>query len=112
MPLEPLEEVAAEHGLVVVDTGYAYHVKSTDFDKGTGLVTVCDVLDIAPSSVVAIGDSDNDVPAFEVAGTGIAVQNCASSARTAADHVTENRYGNGFLEAIEWVCERERGESD
>lgn len=104
MPLEPLEEVAEAHGLTVVDTGFAYHVKSCDFDKGTGLVTVCDVLGIDISSVVAIGDSDNDVPAFEVAGTGIAVQNGAPAALETADHVTDRPYGDGFLEAIQWVC--------
>ncbi|MEF8812566.1 MAG: phosphoglycolate phosphatase [Halovenus sp.] len=104
MPLAPLEEVAADHGLVVVDTGFAYHLKSPDFDKGTGLVTVCDAMDIDPSSVVAVGDSDNDVPAFEVAGTSIAVANAAEAAQERADHVTDTSYAAGFLEAIEWLC--------
>jgi len=105
MPLSPLEDVAAEHGLVVVDTGFAYHVKPPDVDKGTGLVAVCDALGIAPASVVAVGDSDNDVPAFEVAGTGIAVANGARAARERADHVTDAAYAAGFLEAIEWLCQ-------
>ena len=36
-PREPIDELADEHGLEVVDTGYAYHVKSPGVDKGLGL---------------------------------------------------------------------------
>jgi len=102
-PLEPLEEIAAEHGLTVVDTGFAYHVKPTDYDKGTGLALLCGELGRPPEDFVAIGDSINDVAAFERAGRGIAVANADDPARNEADHVTEATYGDGFLEAIEWI---------
>jgi len=102
-PLGPLEAIAAEHGLTVVDTGFAYHVKSTDVDKGRGLRTAARELGHEPGEFVAVGDSPNDIPAFEVANVGIAVDNATEDARAAADHVTDDRFAGGFLEAVEWI---------
>jgi phosphoglycolate phosphatase (TIGR01487 family) len=102
-PLEPLETAADAHGLEVVDTGYAYHVKSPDVDKGTGLVTAARLLERPPESFVAVGDSENDAAAFAVAGRSIAVANADDVALAAADEVTEAAFADGFLEALERV---------
>lgn len=106
-PLPPLVEIADEHGLEVVDTGYAYHVKSPGVTKGAGLLTLADELGIDASSFVAIGDSENDASAFEVAGTGIAVGNADETARATAAVLMDSQFASGFLEAVEWVVERE-----
>ncbi len=100
-PLEPLREIAAEHGLEVVDTGFAYHVKAPAIDKGVGLEVVAAELGADPSAFLAVGDSTNDVATFELAGVSIAVANADEDALAAADHVTDAAYGDGFLEAIE-----------
>ncbi len=99
-PLAPLETVAAEHGMVVVDTGYAYHVKAPDVDKGRGLATAADHLDLATGEFVAVGDSENDVELFDAVGRSFAVANADDRARAAADAVTEGSYADGFLEAL------------
>lgn len=104
-PLEPLEQLACERGLTVVDTGHAYHVKSPDVSKGAGLRAVAEELGIAVEAFTAVGDSENDAAAFEVAGRGVAVGNADDVARRAADHVTNASYGDGFLEAVAWLCE-------
>lgn len=104
-PLAPLETLAREHGLHVVDTGYAYHVKSPDVSKGAGLRTVAAELGLAPEAFAAVGDSENDAPTFDVAGRAVAVGNADETARDAADRVTEGTYAEGFLEAVEWLCE-------
>lgn len=100
-PRGPLDALAAEEGLEVVDTGYAYHVKSPDVTKGKGIVTAAERLDCDPESFVAIGDSENDADAFARVGTGIAVANADETARAAADRVTRQSYADGFLEALE-----------
>jgi len=99
-PLAPLESIAAEHGLEVVDTGYAYHVKSPDVSKGQGLEVIADELEIDPGAFLAVGDSENDVSTFEVAGETIAVANADDAALAAADRVTDGSYADGFLEAV------------
>jgi HAD superfamily hydrolase (TIGR01484 family) len=100
-PLEPLEEIAADHGLEVVDTGYAYHVKRPDVDKDTGLETAAAVLGHEPSEFLAVGDSENDAEMFAVAGESYAVANADEHALAAADHVTDAAFADGFLEALE-----------
>ncbi|ACV11332.1 SPP-like hydrolase [Halorhabdus utahensis DSM 12940] len=102
-PLEPLRDLAAEHGLEVVDTQYAYHVKSPSMTKGKGLETVADALGYEPTEFVAVGDSTNDVSTFEAAGTAIAVANADDAALAAADHVTDAEFADGFLEALDRV---------
>ncbi|MFC6941438.1 phosphoglycolate phosphatase [Salinirubellus sp. GCM10025818] len=102
-PLEPLEGIAARHGLEVVDTGFAYHVKSPDVDKAKGLTAVADALGIEVESFAAIGDSANDVGMLERARISYAVANADEAAREAADHVTDGTYGDGFIEAAERI---------
>jgi len=52
-----------------------------------------------------IGDSPNDVEAFQAAGTGYAVANAAPEAVAAADVVLEGEHADGFLEALELIRE-------
>jgi phosphoglycolate phosphatase (TIGR01487 family) len=104
---DEVKRVAERHGLEVLDTGYAYHVKSPDVDKGQGLVAVADRLGFDPSEFVAIGDSENDVGTFDRAGVSYAVANADETAREAAEFVTEASYSRGFIEAVE--RERDRG---
>ncbi|ADJ15524.1 phosphoglycolate phosphatase [Halalkalicoccus jeotgali] len=99
-PLAPLEEIAAEYGLEVVDTGYAYHLKDPAISKGAGLEAVCDALGRTPEEFVAIGDSENDVSTFEVAGRSFAVANADGAARAAADEVLEGRYSAGTVSVL------------
>mgnify|MGYP000324329683 CR=1 FL=1 len=100
---ELLRSVAADQGLRVLDTGYAYHVTPTDVSKGTGLERVAERLGRAPGEFVAIGDSENDVSAFEVAGRSYAVANADERARAAADVVVEGAHADGLLAALSAV---------
>lgn len=102
-PLDPLESIASEHELEVVDTGYAYHVKDPAVTKGTGLTTAAGLLGMEPADFVAIGDSDNDVAMFDRAGTGIAVANAAAAPQSAADVVTEGAHADGLVEALDYI---------
>lgn len=92
---ELLRSVAAEFGLEVVDTGYAYHLKTPGVEKGEGLKAVAEILGIDPESFVAIGDSENDVSLFETAGDSYAVGNADAKAKAAAETVLEESYFDG-----------------
>jgi hypothetical protein len=106
-PLGPLEEHAAEHGLEVVDTGYAYHVKSPGVEKGIGLKSVARLLGRDPEAFVAIGDSENDVSTFGVAGESYAVANADEKATRAADVVLDEGYSAATLQVLDEIRERE-----
>jgi phosphoglycolate phosphatase (TIGR01487 family) len=99
-PREPLAEIAAAAGLNVVDTGFAYHVTAPGVDKGAGLRVVASELGREPADFLAVGDSENDAPAFELAGASVAVANADPTAAAAADRQTDASYADGFLEAV------------
>lgn len=101
LPVDYLESVAAEHGQAVVDTGYAYHVKSRSVTKATGLRRAGELLDVDPGAFVAIGDSANDADLFEVVGEAVAVANADDTALARADVVTDAAFADGALEALE-----------
>ncbi|WP_256403766.1 HAD-IIB family hydrolase [Halorubrum salinum] len=106
-----LREVAADaDGVEVVDTGYAYHVKSTDVSKGQALERVADALGLATDGFVAVGDSENDASTFAVAGESYAVANADATARDAADTVLAESYMDGTAGLLRRLRERtERG---
>ncbi len=100
-PLELVEDIAAEHGLDVVDTGFAYHVKNAAVSKGRALEeSVAPALGLDAGEFLAVGDSANDVALFEVAGEAVAVANADEHAMAAADRVTDESNAAGFLEAV------------
>jgi phosphoglycolate phosphatase (TIGR01487 family) len=99
-PVEPLRRLASEVGLVVLDTGYAYHVTDPNVDKGTGLETVCETVERDPGEFLAVGDSENDAELFDIVGDAVAVGNADATAKASADRVTDATYADGFLEAV------------
>jgi hypothetical protein len=97
---ELLRETAAEFGLEVLDTGYAYHVKTPGVEKGVGLEAVAETLGLDPSAFVAVGDSENDASTFAVAGRSFAVANADATAKAAADEVLDAGYMDGTLAVL------------
>lgn len=85
----------------VVDTGYAFHLKSPTVSKGDGLRLVCETLDLDPDAFVAVGDSENDVSTFGVAGRSYAVANADQAATAAADVVLEESFADGTMAVLD-----------
>jgi phosphoglycolate phosphatase (TIGR01487 family) len=100
--LDEGRRVLEECGLPVrlIDSTFAYHITDSEVNKGRGLKIALEYLEIEPSEVVAIGDSDTDIPMFEVCGNSIAVGNATEGARKHAAHLVEEHLGAGLVEAI------------
>jgi hypothetical protein len=96
-----VDAVAAEFGLRVLDTGFAYHLTSRRVSKGGALDHVTAVLDIALEDVVAIGDSENDVSMFERVGESYALANADGPAKAAASHTVGTPHHAGFIEVLD-----------
>ncbi|MCL7411373.1 MAG: phosphoglycolate phosphatase [Methanosarcinaceae archaeon] len=87
----------------IIDTKYAIHIKSNEINKSTGLKNIAKLMGLNPADFVAVGDSVNDAEMIRSAGFGIAVANGDAEAKNAADHVTKASYGDGAVEAIEYL---------
>lgn len=72
-------------------------------DKGTGLRALCTSLGIDAAEVVAIGDSEVDIPMFEFAGAAVAMASGTPAALAAASRITPGADDDGvavYLESI------------
>lgn len=69
--------------------------------KASGVKTIADMLKIPESSILCVGDSDNDLPMIYFAGIGAAVSNATDELKAAADHVTLNPCAAGVVELLE-----------
>lgn len=97
---EEVKRVLEESGIRVIDTGYAIHLQVPGVNKGTALQRLAKEMGIALADVLAIGDSVNDIEMIQASGTGVAVANAHARTREVADWVTQEKYGEGFLEAM------------
>jgi phosphoglycolate phosphatase len=90
--------------LYLSDSKYAFHINEKGVDKGYGLKEALAVLKVEPNQVVAIGDSETDVPMYSICGRSIALDHADDSVKARADHVVAGREGVGLVEAIDFVA--------
>ncbi len=97
-------------GVSLSDSGYAYHINSAGIDKGAGLRRAVEMLGgAAAGEVVAIGDSETDVPMFGAARTSVALGNAPDGVKAAASLVASAPSGAGVLEALDALAPRLSG---
>lgn len=71
-----------------------------EVSKGRAVAALRDGLGVAGGDVVAIGDSENDLSMFAVAGTAIAMGNASAAVQAEADWVTASSEEAGVARAI------------
>lgn len=100
VPVEEVKTLLRDHPVQVIDTGFAIHLQTLGINKGTTLALLAETLGLLPADFLAIGDSVNDIQMLEAAGIGIAVANGHPDTKAAADYITEQKYGDGFVEGV------------
>ncbi len=93
-------------GVKVLDSGYAFHITNVGVDKSLGLSKVLQQMKVPPEEVVAIGDSETDVPMFNLVGYSVAVGNSDAAARAASKHFVKGKQGEGVIEGVGFTFER------
>ena len=73
---------------------------SPNASKGKALLKLAESTGIAREDIVCLGDSENDLSMFDVAGLSIAVANASSSVLEAADVVVPPASECGVIKAI------------
>ena len=66
---------------------YNLEICSASAGKGKALITLCDYLGYDINEVIAVGDSENDIPAIETAGLGLATENACEALKEVADEI-------------------------
>lgn len=103
--IEQGKDLIAKKNLDVVlsDSKYAFHINSHGIDKGVGFREVMKKLSISGDDVVAIGDSETDLPLFELANMSIALGNSSDYVKSKATITVEGRSGDGVIEALDKI---------
>ncbi len=100
------QKILDERGfsLYLSDSKYAFHINEKGIDKASGLREALKLLKAYPEEVVAIGDSETDVPLYDICGHSIALGHAEENVKNRADHVMSGREGAGLVEAIDYVA--------
>jgi len=86
------------------DSKYAYHINERGVDKAVGLLEVLKILNFDPQETVAIGDSETDLPLFDLCGCSIAMNHAEDRVKARATHVVRGAEGRGLVDAIDLVA--------
>jgi len=99
--LEEMQAALGEEVTIVPSHPYLVEALPHGVNKGHGLAWLAKHLNLAQAEVLAIGDSDADVPMLEWAGVGVAMGNGSPAARAAADCIVPPLEEDGAASAIE-----------
>ena len=75
--------------------------RTKTFDKLTGLIKLCDYLDIDLNQTIAVGDADNDLDVLKTAGLAVAMKNANDNVKKICDVIVNDNDHDGCKEAIE-----------
>jgi hypothetical protein len=101
-PLDAELRDALAHRVEVIRTGNQfYEFLAPGTSKGAALAEIAHERGIARDEILAIGDSDNDLSMFAVAGTSAAMAGAAPHVQAQASWVTASSEGDGVARALE-----------
>ena len=86
-------------------TSGRWHPAFTDItakgaDKGEGILTLANRLELDPQFTIAFGDGGNDTSMIKAAGIGVAMGNALETLKSEADYVTTSVDEDGVLNAL------------
>ena len=90
----------------LVDSKYSFHITEKNINKSVGFKKIIDKLGLKAEDCIAIGDSETDVPLFDMCGYSIAVQNASESVKESATYVTKSSRGKGTVEAMKHIADK------
>ena len=113
------ELVASYEGLPDLQVGkvflpyndmWAVDFTAAGVDKGSAAVKLAELAGVAPSQLIAVGDSYNDLPMFRACGLRVAMEQAPDKLKALADFVAPSVEEDGLAVAIDdFVLPRLRG---
>lgn len=93
---------ATEDGVTLVFSEPDYlEMLPKGVSKGRALARACQLMKIDLADVAAFGDAPNDAEMLEMAGMGVAMENAAQPAKSAARIITGPNHGDGVVDALD-----------
>lgn len=89
--------------LTIVDSNYAFHINEVKINKGLGLAFLLKKLKMDFDEVVAIGDSETDIPMFKQSKFSVTFESSEENVRRSATHLVGGTKGEGLINAIDLI---------
>ena len=89
--------------LILVDSNYAFHINEKKINKAYGLQYLLNILKISPSEVVAIGDSETDIPMFNLCKNSITFESSKRIVKETAKFIVKGDDGEGLINALDII---------
>ena len=87
----------------ISDSMYAYHINSKGVNKANGFLEIMKMFSAKEEDVIALGDSETDVPPFKLAGISVALGNASDEVKSQATISVQGQEGDGVIEALEKI---------
>jgi phosphoglycolate phosphatase (TIGR01487 family) len=86
--------------VTINDSKFALHLTKKGVDKSLALLEAFKYLKVNPSQAAVVGDSETDLPMFEICGYSAAVGNAPEKVKSKANYACKKELGEGAVEAI------------
>jgi len=93
-------------GLVIVDSNYAFHINELKVNKAFGLKVLLDTIKIKSSEVVVIGDSETDIPMFDMCENSVTFESSKDKVKNMAKFVVNGEEGEGLINALDLIIRK------
>ncbi|MGG4264798.1 HAD family hydrolase [Peribacillus simplex] len=88
-----LEEIKQYNAFTTASsTHHNVEVTVEGVSKATGVQLLLKHFQLEPENILAVGDGENDLPLFKIAGHSVAMKNATDLVKEQADEVTEHSY--------------------
>jgi Cof subfamily protein (haloacid dehalogenase superfamily) len=101
-----MQQVLGDSAVAVRSQNYYLDVTPPNQSKGTFVKAMGKRLGLPLSAIAVIGDMQNDLPMFEIAGFSIAMGNASDTVKSKASAVTASNEDEGFAGAVEVILQR------
>lgn len=82
---------------------YYLDITAPRANKGDGVIALAETFTVPLDQVAVLGDQNNDLPMFAVAGLSVAMGQAPINVRLAADHVAQSNDDDGVADAINHI---------
>ena len=103
--LDTIKEMGLE--LQIIFNKGAVMILPTGVNKASGLEAALQLIGIAPTDVVGVGDAENDHALLDLCGYSAAVANAIPAILERADYITQHSRGDGVAELIDHLLSPE-----
>ena len=93
---------AEKNGLYIVNSRFTWHLMDKSQNKAYAVNYMKDQFELNYDEILVVGDSDNDIPMFNLNVNRACPANATASIKNKSDYVSKHRYGNEIEDILKY----------